>query len=159
MAHIEGSWAVRYEDGTIQAQYDPASVGYDPEGGEVPFRAIEWDRVTHVIFESQWDRSELKITPAGPGYQWSLRARVTTVGDHGAIRMLILLHSVAGVPVDEHSVDLAYYWTPNGIFHECRKFDCGRMREYTAKLLHGLPPVGVPSIHDECTVQADSVLT
>lgn len=156
---IEASWAVRYKDGTLLAQYDASSEHFSAEGQEVPFKAIDWPNVAHVIFESQYDRMELPLAPAGPGKTWSLRARVTMGVAGSSVRVFILLHSVAGVPVDEHSVDKAVYWTPTGILHTCRFFDCSSVRAYTQQLVHGRAAgAGLMPRHDLVDTLADTIL-
>lgn len=77
---LEGTWAVRYADGTMLSQHDRdhpqfiASEGH-PRGGEVPFRAIEWPRTTELVLESELAKSTFDISPPGDGYHLALKCR------------------------------------------------------------------------------------
>ena len=163
MGPIEGSWAVRYQDGTVLHQHDSQHPAYNHDNHEVPIKAIEWDRVASVLMQSQLDTREIPLPPAGPGYQWSMRWRVTVAAmggtaSAGPLRILMLVHSVAGVPVDEHSVDKVIYWSPMGILHECSDFECPDIRQYASRISAGKLPTGVIPIHGHVETKAEGLL-
>lgn len=64
---LSGSWAVEYNDGTYLSQWDTVP--------EVPLQAIDWSRVTRIMFDSALATVVYPIPPAPEGTRWSLRRR------------------------------------------------------------------------------------
>jgi hypothetical protein len=75
MGMIGCSWAVVYDNGEVMAQYDVNHPKCKLESGEVPLAAIEWPRVSRILFESQLAADAFDVTPPPAGYKYGLKAR------------------------------------------------------------------------------------
>ncbi len=131
---LSGSWAVEYGDGTVVQQWDathPQAVE-----GEVPFRAIAWDRVDRVVLESQWARSVVDLPAPAPGHRWSLRRRTFSTPDD-AVECFMLVQSEGPEEVDAANLRYALYWLPDGATHECGEFWSKAVADYAVGLVRG----------------------
>lgn len=153
---VEGTWAVVYQDGSIQAQLDPNSRGYLVEGGEVPYRAIDWTQAKSVLFHSNETTAQYDVA-YDANWHVSLRSRVFMTRGGVALRAFILLVSVPGEEVNEESVKSAVYWFPTGVTHECFSFDCAEVRRWASAQVHGRQE-GLMPIHEQLETTADAVI-
>ena len=143
------SWEVEYQDGGGLSQYDA-------EGNEVPYRAIDWPRVSRLILESQAVRRMFEVHPT-PELHLSLRSRHFMTADGTGTMCFVLLGSQPGREIDAESTRWALYWFPDDTLHECPRFDCSDVRQYGSNLVHGQPRHLMPQGHD-VEVAADTVV-
>lgn len=94
---MQGSWAAEYDDGTVLQQWDashPMAVH-----GEVPYRAIAWDRVRAILFESGIATTRYDIPPAPEGLRWRLQSRSWMgLGGAGVVVAFMLVLADAAQP-------------------------------------------------------------
>lgn len=149
-----------YSDGTDLAQYDEKSPLFlgEPGLGEVPYRAIEWNRVESLRLESQYHKSEFSIIQPPEGYKISLRRRAwgSAQGDETMVFMIVV--SVDGVEVDDQSTAHVTYWFPNGVVHDCPRFNCPDVAKYASGMLHGIPGRSLMPESHELEVASQAVL-
>lgn len=129
---VNGTWLVRYADGAETHQRDETHPQF--QHGEVPFRAIEWDRVAAVRFESQFAAAEFGFAHPGPGWTVALRSRhFARIGASIGVFVLVTYPS-DGTPQD--AVD-AFYWFPDGSYHSCHLFECRDVVSFAQAMLFG----------------------
>jgi hypothetical protein len=145
---VQGSWFVQYKDGGELYQWmreHPAAVG-----GEVPFRMIDWARVSTVVFESQWVRSTFDFHGVPPGCRVKLMSRTMMSGGNSAVAfMIVTLRQEAPEPgteqfKPEHDVLQMLFWYPDGSTHVCTDFQCPDASNYLASGLWGRAMVIAP---------------
>ena len=169
---LEGTWAVRYKDGTILSQYDRASPHFfvspgHERGGEVPFRAIEWNRVSEVFFESDFAKSTFAILDPGEQYSLSLKCRTFMVqwsepgpegkelGFSAQIRAFMICTTHRDMPIDLDRVETikaatahVTYWLPDGSTHSCPYYDCPDVANWVTGAVKGKRVGLMPSTHE-----------
>lgn len=123
------SWCVEYGDGTFLSQYAR-------DGTEVPYRSIEWTRVSRLVLESQLVRQTWDIT-SHDQVQLSLRSRHFMQPNGTATMCFVLIGSTPSQPVESDTTYWALYWFPDGTTHDCDLFDCSEVRRYGGGLIHG----------------------
>lgn len=146
---FEGSWAVRYKDGTILSQWESDT--------ETPLRNIEWSNVEKVIFESEWEQRELEITYDSTVYVPHLRTRTLMVQEFGQMRIFMIVLSLIGQPIDDDSVHYVLYWIPTGLVHECYKFNCPEVSQWGTRFTAGQLE-SLSARHDMTEVISDAQL-
>lgn len=144
---ISGSWSAIYNDGTSLSQFDSESPHYLPDAGEVPYRAIEWDKVQALVLASQFNETRLDINPAPEGFNHTLRSRHFRTMQGDQVMCFIVMTSRADQEVDKNSVVSAYYWFPDGNTHDCVHFDCPDVGNYGAHWVNGADLSLMPSTH------------
>lgn len=145
MTDVLGTWAVQYDGREWLHQNDATRSEFDPSGGEVPFRAINWSRVTAVRFENEHVQSEFDILPPPDGYTLSMRRRTFITHIDGeqletvtTIAYLICRHPIGINTEDEAAmaaaVDEVTYWFPTGVVYQTQEFNAGPAGEYAMRL-------------------------
>lgn len=156
---LAGSWLVQYADGGSLHQWDathPQAVS-----GEVPYRAIEWDRGVTLVLESQLAQATVPVPNPPAGTRWSLRSRTFISMQGVQISVFILLLTDAAVEISEitdATTYQAWYWVPDGSTHETPLFWSPEVARYCTKWIYGQPGSLMPK-HDQLVVAADAVLT
>lgn len=146
---------VCYHDGSSLAQTDSSSPEFNHEAGEVPFKVIDWPRVSQLRLESMYGYTTYNIVQPGEEFTLSLRRRTFITMDKKTISAFVLLVSLVGSEVGASSVVSAHYWLPNLIDHSCSDFDCADIRRYAVQSLSGDTPSLVPAtekLHIAATV-------
>lgn len=146
---FEGSWAVRYKDGTILSQWESDK--------ETPLRNIDWPNVDKVIFDSQWETRELNIQYDSAYLVPHLRTRTLMVQQHGQMRIFMIVLSLIGEPVSDESVQYVLYWIPTGVIHECHMFNCPDVSRWATSFTAGQVE-SLSARHDMVEVMSDAYL-
>lgn len=159
---ITASWAVEYQDGSWLSQWEsdhPKAVS-----GEVPYRAIDWDRLKVLRFESSVASVAYEIPPAPAGLAWSLRSRTWLRASGadpeavaGQVTAFMIVLAVAGQPVTPDTVKYVKFWFPDGTEHDTPIFNSPAAAEYGSGIVAGLQPTLMPST-DQITIQANALL-
>lgn len=135
---LNASWAVEYDDGSVLRQYDASHPDFDPVGGEVPLRKIDWTRVTRVEFASQWatDTFDFAGVPDGQAMRLIYRARH---GLSGSASCFMLTCVKADAPIVLQTTDVLWvqYWFPDGVLHTCTDYNCHDVAMRLIALLKG----------------------
>jgi hypothetical protein len=154
---MSATWLVRYSDGSELHQYDKSSEKFIADAGEVPYRAIEWDRVVELTLSSAEWESRFTIAQPPEGTKLSLRSRHFRTQEGVTVPCFMVVQSIAGEEVTDESVQWVLYWLPNGVDHQCPHFNCPDVANYALKLVHGIPAGIMPSTHTT-TVQVGAVI-
>lgn len=158
---LEGTWAVRYTDGSVVSQYDqehPAffrSEGH-PRGGEIPYRAIEWPKVTELVLESEHAKSTFAVQDPGPGYSVALKSRTFMVPSAGMeLRcfMICTMRDDVEINLDHIATIVAatervVFWMPDGSTHDCPHYDCPDVANWVTGLATGQHTGLMPTTHE-----------
>ena len=127
-----------------------------PRGGEVPYRAIEWERVTELYFESEFARSTYAIDLASePDHYLGLRSRTFMVPSHSVeLRCFMLCSFRRGVEIDpdriataELATNWVLYWFPDGSAHQCVHYNCPDVGRWVTNLVTGQNSGLMPATH------------
>ena len=152
---LNGSWLVRYEDGTEEWQYNTSSPHFT--SGEVPYRAIQWPRVRKLIFESQYAKSEFDVEPVPDDFKTTLHSRHFWRPEGVSIScFLVVVSHKAQTPKDGAVSD--FYWNPDGTTHNCHLYDCPDVAQYGGHVVNGKVPDLSPE-HGIQQLQLDASLT
>lgn len=132
-------WVAYYTDGAVLSQDDTTHPLY--AGDEVPFRAIEWDRVTQLGFRTD-DSEHTVVLARETGWRLALRRRTFLALDGQSLSCFILTISTDDPVTTTH---WAYYWFPTGETHACARFDCSVVRAWGARQVHTITGDALPS--------------
>lgn len=149
---LNGSWFVRYEDGTEEWQHNANSPQFS--NGEVPYRAIDWPRVRTLVFESQYARREFAVSPLPPGYKTTLHSRHFWRPEGVSISCFLVVVSHAELTPKEGAVSV-FYWFPDDTTHDCHLYDCPDVGRYGGCVVNGQVPDLAPE-HGLVQVQLDA---
>lgn len=132
MQIVGASWSVLYRDGSYLHQYDaehPLA-----QSGEVPYRAIQWDHVDSLFFESQYVKREFQVQ-RNEGYAIGLRSRhFATPDGAGTMCFMVLTYPEGGTHQDAVHV---LYWFPDDSMHSCYLFECPDVARYGVGAANG----------------------
>lgn len=141
---MTASWFVRYRDGTEDWQYNTASPHFHQDGGEVPYRAIDWPQVETLVFESQFVRRDFAVTPVPDGFKTTMHSRHFTfpTGENTSC-FLVVVSEVDKTP--REGAVTVLYWFPDDTMHECHLYDCPEVAAYGCAVVNGVVPTLVPT--------------
>jgi hypothetical protein len=152
-----GSWIALYNDGTSCWQYDTTHPGFLSDGhggGEVPYRAIDWSKVSQLKLESQWATATFDVTPPPEGYSVRLQSRHFRAvdGTNTMCFMIVTLDDTKPLNMDDIQTYVAAtvhvtYWFPNGVVHDCPHFECADASRYGMHMVHGKVGELMPETH------------
>lgn len=145
---MNASWGVVYYDGSMLSQFDKASSNFMPEAGEVPYRAIEWEKVKSIKFSSQLAETNFDMGPIPTGNRMTLRSRhFKTLSGANVMCFMLVLSDSEAEEVDSNSARSILYVFPDGTTHECENFNCPDIAEYGHRALRDEPVSIMPATH------------
>lgn len=155
----QGSWSVEYTDGTTISQYDRTHPRFH-ESGEVPYRAIEFDRAKSISFESQFlgERHTFELTHHA-GYRVTLHSRTfmgVNAGQDAGVRCFILATTPEGGDPFKDAVAV-FFWFPDGATHHTFDYNSPEANAYGAALVHG-QITQLPKLSDAVSTRIDATV-
>lgn len=131
------AWAVVYRDGSVLHCADNENDQFKmdaghPWGGEVPFKAINWPEVEELGFYGPGGEvTSFAVGAPTPGYEYALRSRVFITPGLSEFRWFVLVEVRAGEDPTDTNVAQVLYWGEDGTSHQCFKFNCGEIAQYS----------------------------
>lgn len=142
------TWAVDYRDGTSLSQFDATSSDFIADSGEVPYRAIDWQRVSKLRLESQDAVVSFDVVPPHAGSKISLRSRHFRTPSGLDTMCFMITESLADEEVTAETVKSVIYVFPDGTTHECPNFNCPDIGKYAHNKLRDQATSLMPATHE-----------